>query len=74
MFKEGDTFWTECGRGRVSYHPDWAPGLPWCVYVDGTAWIAKGSLQAAMDYLRQRWPSLRRLHRVVNQYPVRVAA
>jgi len=37
MPKSFDTYRTSCGRGRVSYRPDWSLERPWASYLDGTA-------------------------------------
>lgn len=37
MPKQFDTHRTACGRGRVSYRPDWSAQRPWASYLDGTA-------------------------------------
>jgi hypothetical protein len=33
----GHTYRTACGRGRISYRPDWSISKPWASYIDGTA-------------------------------------
>jgi hypothetical protein len=51
--KEGDTYRTECKRGRATYRPDWGSERPWVVYVDGTAMAHAVSLQGAKIALKK---------------------
>jgi hypothetical protein len=49
-----DTYRTKCSRGRATYHPEWSESLPWALYVNGTATVHRGSLDAARAYFRER--------------------
>lgn len=35
--RQGDTYRTPDGRGRITYDPAWSKIKPWCVFIDGTA-------------------------------------
>lgn len=49
-----DTYRTKCGRGRVSYHPEWSPSQPWVTYIDGTAGRHVVDLPAAYAYFKSK--------------------
>ncbi len=53
--KEWDTYRTKCGRGRVEYHEEWSPSLPWASYWDGTAGRHFATLDAARWYFQEKY-------------------
>lgn len=53
-----DTYRTKCGRGRVSYHPEWSPSQPWASYIDGTAGRHFPGLLEAQAYFIKKGMSL----------------
>lgn len=52
--KPYDTYRTECGRGRVTYHPEWSEDQPWVTYIDGTAGKHCCDIYAAASYFRSK--------------------
>lgn len=55
QFNKWDTYITQCGAGRISYHPDWSPSMPWASYWGGTAGRHFSSVAAASEYFRTRF-------------------
>ena len=53
-YKEGDKFRTTCGRGRISYHPEWSPSKPWASYTNGAAGLHFASPELAIPYFKNK--------------------
>lgn len=53
-YKEGDTFRTDCGYGRITYHPKWSPSKPWASYSHGTAGLHFASPELAIPYFKNK--------------------
>lgn len=53
-FKPWQTYHTECGRGRVTYHPEWSVNEPWVSYIEGTAGRHFAELGQAHAYFKAR--------------------
>ena len=43
----GHAIRTKCGRGRITYRPDWSPSYPWLGYRNGTVGACYASPEAA---------------------------
>lgn len=52
--KNGDTYRTKCGRGRVTYDDVFYRGKPWGVYLSGTAVIAFATLDEARQWFHKK--------------------
>jgi hypothetical protein len=46
------TYFSKCGKARISDHSDFSPSAPWAVVINGTVICYKGSVYLA--YLRCR--------------------
>ena len=53
-YKEGDTFRTDCGYGRITYHPKRSPSKLWASYTYGTAGIHFASPELAIPYFKYK--------------------
>ena len=53
-YKTWDTFRTVCGRGRITYHPEWSPKSPWASYINGTALCHFVSVDDAGAYFKKK--------------------
>ena len=45
-----ETHRTKCGRGRVTYHPEWSEERPWATYRNGSAGAHVANLQDGVVY------------------------
>lgn len=54
MSKNGDTYRTKCGRGRVTYDDKFYRSKPWGAFVDGTAVIAFHTLDEARVWFKKK--------------------
>lgn len=53
--KPWDTYRTKCGRGRITYHPEWSASKPWASYWLGMAGAAFATVgEADMHFMRTR--------------------
>lgn len=52
--KLNQTHRTQCGRGRVTYHPEWDRSNPWVSYIGGTAGRHFANLDEAAQYFAGR--------------------
>lgn len=51
--KQGDTYRTRCGRGRITYDPEFYRTRPWVTVVGGTVCNSYGSFADAEHHLTQ---------------------
>lgn len=56
--KIGDTYRTKCGRGRISYHPEWSTSKPWVSYTHGSAGLHFTNPEEALAYFQKKGMSL----------------
>lgn len=54
IFHEGQTFRTQCKRGRITYHPEWSEFMPWVSYIDGSAGMHFSSTISAVTYFKRK--------------------
>ena len=52
--KNGDTYRTKCGQGRVTYDDKFYRSKPWGVYLRGTAVIAFETLDQARNWFHNK--------------------
>lgn len=52
--KNGETHYTRCGGGRVTYRPDWSTEKPWVSYIGGTAGLHFARLEYAAGYFEKK--------------------
>lgn len=50
----GLTVRSKCGKGRISYQPDWSPSLPWATIFRGTAGAHFYSFRIAQRRLEEK--------------------
>ena len=50
----GQTIHTECGQGRITFHPDWSESQPWAAYVRGTATRHFADVPSAAAYFAKQ--------------------
>ena len=53
-YEIGETFRSECGNARLTYHPDWSDTLPWVSYRYGTASWHYATLNQGVAAMAQR--------------------
>lgn len=51
LYQSGATLRSNCGRARLTYHPEWDATLPWVSYKNGTAGRHFGSLGGGVQQL-----------------------
>jgi len=54
--KPWTTIRTRCGRGRITYHPEWSPSQPWASYWLGSAgrhFVSTNAADHYFHYMRQ---------------------
>lgn len=49
--KQGDTYRTRCGAGRITYNPEFYRSRAWSTFYKGTACHAFTTFAAAEDHL-----------------------
>lgn len=54
----GTTYRTACGRGRVTFNPDWDRSKPWASYIDGTAGLHFATPDAAVPHFAKNGMTL----------------